>query len=42
MTFGLSTFYNKITHNKLWKVMYQDFCFDGSDNTYVSVSKYGG
>ena len=42
-TFCISTLYMKIPNNKLLKVMYDltDFYFDGADNVYVAVTKYG-
>ena len=42
-TLDFSTLNNKISHNKILKVMYQliDFCFDAGDNTYLIVTKYG-
>ena len=42
-TFDFSTLYTKIPHKKLIKVLHSliDFCFDGGDNKYIGINKYG-
>ena len=42
-TFDFSTLYTKIPHNKLIKVLHSliDFCFDGGENKYIGINKYG-
>ena len=42
-TFDFSTLYTKIPHKKLVNVLHSliDFCFDGGENKYIGVSKYG-
>ena len=43
ITFDFLTLCTKIPHKKLSKVLYEliDSCFDGCDNTYVTVTRYG-
>ena len=42
MAFGFFILYTKITHNKLLKELYEliYFYFDGSHNTFVTITKY--
>ena len=43
LTFGFSTLYTKLPHNKLLMVLnsFIDFCFDGGECKYITVSNYG-
>ena len=43
-TFGFSTLYTKLPHNKLLIVLNGliDFRFDGGESKYITVNNYGG
>ena len=43
LTFGFSTLYTKLPHNKLLMVLnsFIDFCFDVGECKYITVSNYG-